>query len=236
MHVYIGWDPRERLAFEVCRHSIVSRTPTARVAALDETALRASGLYTRPKLPAARWDVVSEAPYGTDFAFTRFLVPVLMRHRGWALFADCDVLLTRPLDGLFAQADPDKAVMVVRHDFTPREDRKMDGCPQAPYPRKWWSAVVLWNCGHPANRRLSLDRVNRWPGRALHGFAWLADDEIGALPASWHWLEGYSAPTADLPAAIHYTRGGPWFPEWRHVGHADRWEAEHERWQRQSIV
>ena len=24
----------------------------------------------------------------------------------------------------------------------------------------------------------------------------------------------------------HYTRGGPWFEDWRHVAHADLWLAE----------
>lgn len=230
MDVFVGWDARERAAFEVCRHSIRSRTPAARVRALDEADLRGCGLYHRPKLPDERWDMPSAAPYATDFAFTRFLVPVLMRGRGWALYCDCDVLFTRGLEALFALADPAKAVMVVPHRFPVREAAKMDGQPQAAYPRKWWSAVVLWNCGHPANRPdATLARANAWPGRELHGFRWLADDEIGRLPPTWHWLEGYDAPPPEPPAAIHFTRGGPWFPDWGDVAYADLWRSEHAR-------
>ena len=230
MKVFVGWDVRERLAFEVCRHSILSRTRSAAVRALDEAELRACGLFTRPKLPGERWDVLSGAPYATDFALTRFLVPVLMKGRGWALFCDADFLFTAPLDELFALADPSKAVMVVPHAFPLREVEKMDGRAQQPYPRKWWSALMLWNCGHPSNEpRAMLSRVNEWPGRDLHGFRWLADHEIGRLPDTWHWLEGYSEPTAEPPAAIHFTRGGPWFPTWQHVAHADLWRREHDR-------
>ncbi len=46
------------------------------------------------------------------------------------------------------------------------------------YPRKLWSSVMLWNCEHPANRRLNLQMLNQWPGRDLHAFRWLADGPV----------------------------------------------------------
>ena len=63
--------------------------------------------------------------------------------------------------------------------------------------------------------------------RAFHRFHWLDDSEIGALPETWNWLEGWSAkPPSGQPKVIHYTRGGPWFEKWRQVDYADLWQAE----------
>lgn len=230
MKVWIGWDRRERVAADVCRASIKRLTPEASCRFLVEADLRACGLYQRARLPGAeRYDVASESPYSTDFAFTRFLVPFLERHRGWALFCDADFLFTRPLGELFALADERYAVMVAPKDYALREAEKMDGQAQLPYLRKWWSALVLWNCQHAGHQRLDVRTVNDAPGRWLHQFAWLQDREIGFLPQTWHWLEGYDEPPPagePPPAAIHYTRGGPWFDEWRGVAYADLWLAE----------
>lgn len=106
----------------------------------------------------------------------------------------------------------------------------MDGAAQTVYPRKNWSSLVLYNCGHPANRALTPALVNAESGAFLHRFQWLDDALIGALPETWNWLEGWCAEPADgLPKAIHYTRGGPWFKEWQDVAHADLWLSERAR-------
>jgi len=56
---------------------------------------------------------------------------------------------------------------------------------------------------------------------------WAANDEIGEVPASWNWLEGWSQPPAfGKPDAVHYTRGGPWFEAWQDVDYAAEWQAE----------
>ena len=31
LQVFVGWDPREDIAWEVCRHSLLSRTDSAQV-------------------------------------------------------------------------------------------------------------------------------------------------------------------------------------------------------------
>ena len=46
---------------------------------------------------------------------------------------------------LFALADDQFAVMVVKHDHQPTETTKMDGQLQTVYARKNWSSVILWN-------------------------------------------------------------------------------------------
>ena len=231
--VFIGYDKREDLAFRVCRASLERQGPVG-VSPIVEREMRRRGLYGRELTRQANgllWDEASAAACSTDFAFTRFLVPWLAEGQDFALFCDCDFLFTQPVAELFALADPRYAVQVRKHAFAVNESAKMDGQAQQRYPRKWWSALVLWNLRHPAHRRLALADVSRRPGRWLHGFGWLDDSDIGDLPETWHWLEGYSPPSADgrPPAAIHFTRGGPWFENWRKVAYGDLWTWERAR-------
>ncbi|MTV29351.1 glycosyltransferase, partial [Nitriliruptoraceae bacterium ZYF776] len=81
--VLVGWDSREDIAYQVCRHSLLKRSsvPVA-VEPIRQPDLRRAGLYTRDADPLA----------STEFTYTRFLVPHLRGFRGWALFVDCDFL------------------------------------------------------------------------------------------------------------------------------------------------
>ncbi|MGE0719139.1 MAG: glycosyltransferase [Alphaproteobacteria bacterium] len=223
--VLVGWDSREDIAYQVCRHSMLRRSSVPLdVQPLKQPNLRAAGLYAREADPLA----------STEFTYTRFLVPHLRGYEGWALFVDCDFLWLEDIAELLALRDPHCAVMCVQHDYRPTETLKMDGVPQTRYPRKNWSSLMLWNCGHPANRMLGPEVVNRESGAFLHRFQWLPDSAIGALPERWNWLEGWSAadPAGRLPGAVHYTRGGPWFAEWTDVVHGDLWIAERDDWER----
>jgi hypothetical protein len=187
---------------------------------LRQPDLRQLGLDHRPVDPLA----------STEFTYTRFLVPHLAGYQGWALFCDCDFLWLADVAELLALADDRYAVMCVQHDHRPPETVKMDGATQTVYPRKNWSSLVLYNCGHPANAALTPEVVNRESGAYLHRFQWLPDAAIGALPETWNWLEGWSAPPAGGPPnAVHFTRGGPWFEAWQAVGYADLWLAERDR-------
>lgn len=218
--IFVGWDSRQDDAYRVCRHSMLRhsrRKPS--IEALRQDALRRQGLYWRDKDPLA----------STEFTYTRFLVPHLMEHTGWALFLDCDFLITADVTEVFRLADERRAVLCVQHEYEPCETVKMDGVAQTTYPRKNWSSFVLWNCGHPANAILTPEVVNSATGAYLHRFAWLTDEEIGALPAHWNWLEGWNHPTSRPPAGIHFTRGGPWFERWQDVTYADLWWSELQR-------
>ncbi|MGB0630563.1 MAG: hypothetical protein ACPGRZ_07700, partial [Alphaproteobacteria bacterium] len=128
---------------------------------------------------------------------------------------------------LMSKADDDFAVLCVHHDHRPTERYKMDGRKQSLYPRKNWSSLIMFNCGHPANRALTVDAANTEPGKFLHHFAWLDDDLIGSIPESWNWLEGWNEkPEEGTPNAVHYTRGGPWFDEWTDVDYGELWLKE----------
>ncbi len=219
LRVFIGWDSREQEAYAVAEHSLRRRASIPLdVRPLRQSDLREAGLYSREADPLA----------ATEFTYTRFLTPLLAGFHGHALFFDCDFLWTGDVAELVALADPDLAVSCVQHDHRPSESTKMDGAIQTRYPRKNWSSLMLFNCAHPSTRRLDAGVVNTETGAFLHRMAWAADEEIGALPAEWNWLEGASERPIDgrPPKAIHFTRGGPWFPQWRHVAFADRWLEE----------
>lgn len=228
--VYIGYDPREEEAYLVAEYSLRRHAsiPLA-VTPLRLEQLQAQGLALRPYRihRNSLWDVLSDAPCSTEFSNTRFLTPLLAQS-GWALFIDCDMLFLGDVRELFELADDSCAVMCVKHEHVPTEDVKMDGCEQTRYARKNWSSVMLFNCDHPANRRLTLEMINTRPGRDLHGFCWLYDDEIGALPAEWNWLVGVQ-PKPAFPRLAHYTLGMPFMPGYERAEHSDLWWAEQHR-------
>ena len=215
MKVFVGYDPREDIAYQVCKHSIISKQPNAVVKPLIQKELRDKGWYTRPVDKLA----------STEFTFTRFLVPELCNFEGWALFIDCDMILTTDIAELFAQVDNRYAVMCVQHDYKPKEGTKMDGQTQTVYPRKNWSSAMLINCGHPSNRQLDMDLVNspEINGAYLHRFSWLKDEEIGELDHTWNYLVGVYD-DIKTPKLIHYTEGGPWFENYRNCEFHQEWK------------
>jgi len=227
--VYIGYDAREKMAYEVAESSLRKRasSPVA-VTPLHVDRLASCGLLRRPQdRRGIIYDIPSNAPCSTDFAISRFLVPHLAQN-GWALFVDCDVVFLADVTELFALADDTKAVMVVKHPPLPATGLKMDGQAQIAYSRKNWSSVLLWNASHPANARLSLQDVNERPGRDLHAFYWLHDSEIGELPAEWNWLVNVQ-PKPDQPKVAHFTNGGPFTAGWHGAEHDEIWTDEYRK-------
>jgi len=193
------------------------------------------GLYTRPigyRDSAAdrpvMWDTISGFPMATEFACSRFLVPIIAK-TGWALFCDCDMLFRDNFARLVEGLDPSYAVYCVKHDYRPINSVKMDNQVQGQYNRKLWSAFCIFNCDHPSNKALTLEYVNSVPGRDLHAFKWLKDEEIGELDHAWHWVPGHSSPDIN-PKCIHFTEGGPWFDAYKDVPFASEWQRELINW------
>lgn len=220
--IYIGFDRREQDAYRVCVSSLLKHaTIPLHVQPLHQDELRRAGLYRRAPEPGQAWnDWIGGRGYSTEFTFTRFLVPALMQWRGWALFVDCDFLWRADIAELWRQRDPKYAVQVVKHDFRPTDDLKMDGREQYAYGRKLWSALMLVNASHEGWKRLTVDDVNLRDKLWLHGFSWLQDDEIGGLDPAWHWVEGLSD---GEPKAVHMTAGVPTMPGYGNVAYAGEW-------------
>lgn len=225
--IFMGWDSREKIAYEVCKHSIERQTSSPhKIIPLYHKELRRQGFFQRPweteAMTGNTRDLIDGRPFSTEFSHTRFLVPELMKFKGWALFIDCDMIFRCNIKEIFALADDQYAAMCVKHRQNVHSSEKMDGSVQQAYYRKNWSSFILWNCGHPSNRGLTKDIVNTATGGWLHGLSWLQDHEIGSLPDYYNWIEGSSR--GDLhPRVIHYTEGGPWFDGHKDVAFSEEW-------------
>lgn len=218
LKVFVGYDSREDIAWQVCRHSLFrhARQPL-QVAPIRQSVVRELGLYTRPQ----------DASASTEFSLTRFLTPYLAAQGGWVIFCDCDFLFTTDIAKVVDGLDPAKAVYVVQHDYEPAFDLKMDGKRQTSYPRKNWSSFMVLNCDHPDVQALTPETVNSATPAFLHGLEWVSDEEaIGALDLDWNFLEGEYPRPDTVPRVIHFTNGGPWFEQWTNVDFADLWSAE----------
>ncbi len=216
-NIYIGYDSREDLAYQVSKFSILNKSNEIDVHPLKLNELREKKLYWRDE----------DKLGSTEFTFSRFLIPELNDYKGWALFCDCDLLFLEDTNNLFNLADDKYAIMCAQHDYTPKEGMKMDGKAQTIYPRKNWSSVVLWNCGHPSNKKINAELVNNpeTTGKYLHRFSWLKDEEIGSISHEWNWLVGwYNEPSDGKPKALHYTEGGPWFENYRNCEYNKEWK------------
>ena len=235
LQVFVGYDARERVAWNVCAASMQHHAgdyPVS-ISAISRQQLEADEVYTRPTemRDGQRWDVLSDEPCSTDFSLARFWVPFVAGRVGWALFCDCDFLWRADVREIMNYADPKCAVMVVPHKHEPAPDDvvKMDKQAQTAYWRKNWSSLMLWNLGHAGAHRPNLYDLNHWHKHKLHSFWWLAPNEIGFLPECWNWLEGVSPTTPDglvhLPKAVHFTRGLPNMPGYENSGYADEWRS-----------
>jgi hypothetical protein len=216
LRIFIGYDARESVAFHVLSHSLLRRSSVPiSIAPLARNHLR--GLYRRPRGPTE----------STEFSMTRFLVPALSDYRGWSIFMDCDMLCRADIAALAAEIErqPDKAVLVCKHDYTPRTERKFLDQVQTRYTRKNWSSLMLFN--NERCRALSADYVNAASGLELHRFAWMDDGLIGTLPLAWNWLVGEYEYNAEAKI-VHFTIGGPYFDAYSSCDYASEWFAEFE--------
>lgn len=217
LRIFIGYDPKETPAYHVLAHSIL-RQASVPVAITPLARTQLSQVYTRER----------SATESTEFSITRFLVPYLCGYDGPAVFLDCDMLVQADITELLLHAvvNPDKAVLVCQHDYTPSDTTKFLGQPQTAYPRKNWSSVMVFNTQHC--RALTPAYVNTASGLELHRFLWTTDDQIGSLPLEWNWLVDEYAPNATAKN-LHWTTGGPWFTDYALATHAERWYAERDR-------
>ncbi len=218
IRIFIGYDPREAVAFHVLSHSIHTRaSEPVEIFPLMLSQLRA--IFTRETHPLQ----------STEFSFSRFLVPYLSEYSGWSLFCDCDMLMLDDVSNLWQLRDERYAVQVIKHEHKPEEAKKFLGKPQSRYEKKNWSSVILFN--NAKCNALTADYVNTATGLELHQFKWLGDDSlVGELPRRWNHLVDYD-PTVqpDDVSLIHFTEGGPYFEDYKSCSYAHLWFAERDR-------
>jgi hypothetical protein len=225
--VYIGYDEREMQAANVAVKTLAQVTKGQLSAQLlDAKKLNDYGMLSRisDHRGGQDYDLISNAPKSTRFAISRFLTPLLAQS-GWALFVDCDVVFREDPRHMLEEVDAIHAVNVVKHEYVPSSEWKMVNQRNERYHRKNWSSVMLFNCDHTANRRLSLRDINERRGLELHQFYWLHGSEIGDLDRRWNWLVGeQKEPDPDKGGGIaHFTLGGPFTDGWKGAEHDDIW-------------
>jgi hypothetical protein len=218
INIFIGYDNKERVAYNVLSHSIIQNsTKPVAITPIALNNLKDDFVRERNSLSS------------TEFSFSRFMIPHLMNYQGWALFMDCDMLMFEDIAELWRMRDDSKAIQVCKHDYTPKEKTKFLGQPQTAYPKKNWSSFMLMNCKKCTT--LTPDYVNKASGLELHQFKWLEGDHlIGDLPLEWNWLVGEYEFKDDVKN-VHYTKGGPWFEDYKECDYASDWFINYEECQ-----
>ncbi len=210
--IFIGYDPREAVAYHVCTNSIIRHS--SQPVSLCPLALNILKGYEEKHTDGSN-----------HFIYSRFLVPHLMNYKGWAIFMDGDMILRDDINALWNFRDESKAVMVVKHNYKTKMTTKYLGAKNEDYPRKNWSSVILWNCGHPANKQITPEFIQNATGAQLHRFTWLDDSLVGDLPLEWNWLPDEYGSNQDAKL-LHYTLGTPSFQEFATTPMGDEWHRE----------
>lgn len=159
-----------------------------------------------------------------SFIYSRFLVPEMTGFKGLALFIDGDMIVEGDISDLFFTHQYGKAIHVVKHDYKPINSVKYLGAFNEAYPRKNWSSVMLFECEHFKNRRLTQQFVEKQTGEYLHRLKWLDDSDIGEIPKDWNYLVGEPNQAEGEINLYHYTNGSCCWTEWRSLGHADKFD------------
>ena len=127
--VFVGYDPREAVAYHTCANSIIRHA--SRPVAIIPLALNLFEDYEETHTDGSN-----------HFIYSRFLVPHLMEYTGHAIFIDGDMIVRDDIVELWEQRDVTKDVQVVKHDYKTRMTEKYLGAPNENYPRK--IGVVLF--------------------------------------------------------------------------------------------
>jgi lipopolysaccharide biosynthesis glycosyltransferase len=170
----------------------------------------------------------THAEKSNDFVYSRFLTPYLNAFSGWAIFADGDMICQADIKELWDLRDESRAVLVVKHDYKTKAQKKYLGNINMDYPKKNWSSLILWNCAHPKHKILTPDFISNQTGKFLHRFSWLEDEDIGDIPKDWNWL-AIEYPENKNAKLIHYTLGTPCFKEYWDCDMSDIWHANQKR-------
>jgi len=101
LKIFIGYDERQPISFQVLSHSIIKHTsiPVAIIPLINKT------------LPLKRKGL-------TPFTYTRFLVPYLCNYEGIGIFLDADMLVTYDINDLITSIDTssNNAIWVKKFD------------------------------------------------------------------------------------------------------------------------
>jgi hypothetical protein len=209
IRIFTGFDQREAAGWHVFAQSLIERT-------------------SQPFSITPLQDV--EPRDGSNaFTYSRFMVPYLCDFSGFAIFVDGpDMAMLGDIAELWEQRSGYHAAQVVKHEYKTKFPRKYVGSimetRNEDYPRKNWSSVIVWNCGHYANRILTPECIKSASGEFLHRFGWVPDEKLGDLDPKWNWLaDEYGQNTK--AKLLHWTAGIPAIRSCVRSPHAQHWFA-----------
>ena len=209
LKVVVGFDQRESIAYHTFTQSIIEKCSMPLI--IIPLAMNTLKGYKE-----------THTDKSNDFIYSRFLTPYLNNFKGWAIFADGDMICQVDIKELWDLMDQSKALQVVKHDYKTKAKKKYLGNINEDYPKKNWSSLILWNCSHPKHKILTPEFIASQTGKYLHRFSWLDESEIGELPKEWNWL-AIEYPENKNAKLIHYTLGTPCFQEYKESDMADIW-------------
>jgi len=207
--IFVGFDQREAVAYHTFVQSII-----------DNSSMPVRFFPLNTKLLSNYEEVHKDG--SNDFIYSRFLVPHLMNYKGWAIYADGDMVCLEDIKKLWDLRDSKFAVQVAKHNYKTKIRNKYFGNKNENYPRKNWSSLILWNCDHPSHKVLTPDFIQSQTGAFLHRFSWVNDNEIGELEKEWNWLAMEYDEKKDINL-VHYTIGTPCFEQYKNCSLSSHW-------------
>ena len=102
--IVVGFDPREAVAYHTFAQSVIAKSssPTRFLP------LNISSLSNYQEL---------HKDGSNDFIYSRFLVPYLKGFKGWAIYADGDMVCLEDIKKLWDVRDERYAIQVVKHNY-----------------------------------------------------------------------------------------------------------------------
>ena len=200
LKIFIGYDPRQAISYNVCQHSILIRVtkPVAIIPLVIEA------------LPIKRQGL-------TPFTWSRFLVPYLSDFKGISIFLDADIIL---------QSDINELIELINNIYA---DKEMPAVSVVKSSQKFeWASVIVFNCSHKDNLILTPNYIDNTKEN-LHQISWTENiGEIPGLwnhlvgyDKEWNF-ELYKSDVK----LIHYTQGVPAWLETSDCEFSEEWKKE----------
>ena len=190
--IVVGFDQKESVAYHTFVQSVIEKSTIP-------TRFLPLSIRSLPNYKEVHKDG------SNNFIYSRFLVPYLMNFKGWAIYADGDMVCLKDIKKLWDLRDNKFAVQVVKHDYKTKVKNKYWGNKNEDYPRKNWSSLILWNCEHESHKILTPNFIQKQSGAFLHRFSWVNDNEIGEIEKE-------------------YTIGTPCFEEYQNKSLSSHWK------------
>ena len=200
LKIFIGYDPRQAVSYNVCQHSILIRAtkPVAIIPLIIET------------LPIKRQGL-------TPFTWSRFLVPYLSDFNGISVFLDADIIL---------QSDINELIELIKSNYREKEipavnvvkkDQKFE-----------WASVMVFNCSHEDNLILTPEFIENTK-QNLHQISWTQNigkipDSWNHL-VGYDKPKNLESKNSEVKL-IHYTQGVPAWVETLDCEFSKEWEKE----------